>query len=368
MNKRDYYETLGVQRGAGYEDVKKAYRKLALKYHPDKNPGDKSSEDKFKEATEAYEVLSDSEKRDIYDRFGHDGLAGSGYGGFEGFGFRGFEDIFSDVFGDIFGMGRRRTRGTVGADLRYHLTIDFEEAVFGIEVNVKIPRHETCQECGGNGAMPGTEPETCPTCHGSGQLMSQHGILSFSRTCHHCRGSGQIIGDPCNLCHGTGKEKRSRTITVKVPPGVETGTRLRLSGEGESGSGGGPPGDLYVVIEVKKHPIFEREGNEIICHIPITFPEAALGVDLEVPTLEGLIKMKVSPGTQSGDIMRLKGKGVPHLNGHGRGSQHVIIHVETPKKLTKRQKELLSEFINESKKDTHPENSGFFEKVKGFFE
>jgi molecular chaperone DnaJ len=370
LEKRDYYDILGVARDAGADEIKRAYRQSALKYHPDKNPGDKESEDKFKEATEAYEVLSDPEKRGIYDRFGHDGLRGAGYGGFRDFdfGFRGFDDFFSDVFGEIFGMGRRRTRGMKGADLRYHLTIDFNDAVFGIKTSIQVPRMETCDTCGGTGAQPGTKPEVCPVCRGEGQIRTQHGILAFARTCNHCRGTGNIIKKHCKDCNGTGKVKRSRTLTVKAPPGVETGTRLRLAGEGELGTGGGPPGDLYVVIEVKPHEIFNREGNDIICQVPITFPEASLGAEIMVPTLEGLQKMKISPGTQSGTVLTVKSKGVPYLNGHGRGDEHIIIHVETPNKLNKRQKELLQQFAEESKGDTHPENRGFFEKIKEQFE
>ncbi len=369
MIKRDYYEVLGVSRNADGEEIKRAYRQSALKYHPDKNPGDSQAEEKFKEASEAYEVLSDREKRDLYDRFGHDGLSGAGFRGFGDFdfGFRGFEDIFSDVFGDIFGMRGRRSRGVRGSDLRYHLTIDFEEAVFGVDAKVKVPRMETCESCDGTGAEPPTRPEGCPLCHGTGQIRTQQGIFSISRTCTKCRGSGQIIKTPCKACDGLGRVKKSRTITVKVPPGVETSTRLRLTGEGELGTGGGPPGDLYVVIEVRPHPIFEREGQDIYCQVPVTFPEAALGTEIDVPTLEGLVKMKVSSGTQSGTVLTLKGKGVPYLNGHGRGNEHVIVKVETPTKLSKRQKDILKDFALESGGETHPEREGFFEKVKGIF-
>lgn len=370
MIKKDYYDVLGVDRGADSEEIKKAYRRCALKYHPDKNPGDSQAEERFKEASEAYEVLSDSEKRGIYDRFGHDGLSGAGFRGFSDFdfGFRGFEDIFSDVFGDIFGMRGRRSRGVRGNDLRYHLTIDFQEAVFGVEAKVKVPRMEACESCGGSGAEPPSKPESCPICHGSGQIRTQQGIFSISRTCTKCGGTGQIVKDPCKSCGGQGKVRKTRTITVKVPPGVETSTRLRLSGEGELGSGGGPPGDLYVVIEVRPHPIFQREGQDIFCHVPVTFTEAALGTEIEVPTLDGLVKMKVSSGTQSGTILTLKGKGVPHLNGHGRGDEHIIVKVETPTKLNKRQKELLKDFDLESNNKTHPEREGFFEKIKGIFD
>jgi molecular chaperone DnaJ len=368
LEKNDYYDTLGVNRGAGQEEIKKAYRRLALKFHPDKNAGDKSAEEKFKEVNEAYAVLSDPEKRDLYDRFGQAAVSG-GAGGFRDFdfGFRGFEDIFSDVFGDIFGMGRRG-RGERGADLRYNLAIDFVEAVFGVEATIQVPRHETCEICGGSGAKPGTKPETCPTCRGTGQIRSQQGFFSISRTCSHCRGSGRIIRDACPECKGAGRVRKTRTLTVKVPHGVETGTRLRLTAEGELGYGSAPPGDLYVVIEVKPHPIFARDGNDIIVSVPITFPEASLGSEVEVPTIEGLTKMKIKPGTQSGELIVVKGKGVPHLSGYGRGDLKVVVRVETPTKLTRRQKELLEEFTKESRDDTHPQTRGFSEKLRGLFQ
>jgi molecular chaperone DnaJ len=368
LDKRDYYDVLGVGRNADSDEIKKAYRQSAMKFHPDKNPGNAQAEDKFKEASEAYEVLSDQEKRETYDRFGHEGLSGAGFQGFGDFGFRGFEDIFSDVFGDIFGMRGGRSRRSRGSDLRYHLTIDFEEAFFGVDAKVKVPRMETCEDCEGIGAEPPTQPESCPLCHGSGQIRTQQGIFSIARTCSKCQGSGRFIKDPCRTCNGHGKIRESRTITVKVPPGVETSTRLRLNAEGELGTNGGPPGDLYVVIEVRPHPIFQREGTEIICEIPITFPDASLGTEIDVPTMEGLIKMKVLPGTQSGTVLTLKGKGVPYLNGRGKGNEHVIIKVETPTKLTKKQKEILRDFAQESGEDTHPERGGFFEKVKGLFD
>jgi molecular chaperone DnaJ len=370
VEKADYYDILGIQRSVGQEDIKKAYRKQALKYHPDKNAGDKGAEERFKEINEAYAVLSDPEKRDLYDRYGHAAFAGGGGGGFRDFDFgvRGFEDIFSDVFGDIFGAARRGARGARGADLRYHLTIDFNEAVFGVEAKIQVPRHEMCGHCNGNGAEPPGQPETCATCRGTGQVRTQQGFFAISRTCPQCRGTGRTIKNPCKECRGTGKVKKTRTLTVKVPHGVETGTRLRLSGEGESGSGGAPPGDLYVVIEVRPHPIFTRQGSDIVVVVPITFPEAALGAEIEVPTIEGLVKMKIKPGTQSGDTHALRGKGVPHLSGHGRGDQHVVIRVETPTKLTHRQRDLLEEFSRESREETHPETRGFFEKVKGIFQ
>lgn len=369
MEKADYYDILGVQKSVAQEEIKKAYRKQALKYHPDKNSGDKAAEERFKEVNEAYVVLSDPEKRELYDRYGHAAFSGGGGGGFrEDFGFRGFEDIFSDVFGDIFGTGRRGTRGARGADLRYHLTIDFTEAVFGVEAKIQVPRHETCEHCGGSGAEPPSQPETCPTCRGTGQVRTQQGFFTVARTCSGCRGTGRVIKSPCKQCHGSGKVKKTRTLTVKVPPGVETGTRLRLSGEGEKGSGAGPFGDLYVVIEVKAHELFERHGNDIVVVVPITFPEAALGTEIEVPTIEGLVKLKIKAGTQSGQSHVLRGKGVPHISGHGRGDQHVVVRVETPTKLSRRQKDILEEFRRESHDETHPETQGFFEKVKEIFQ
>ncbi len=370
VEKADYYDILGVQKNVGQEEIKKAYRKQALKYHPDKNEGDKAAEEQFKEINEAYVVLSDPEKREIYDRYGHAAFEGGGAGGFRGFesGFRGFEDIFSDVFGDIFGAGRRGGRGTRGADLRYHLTIDFSEAVFGVETKIQVPRHETCEHCSGSGAEPPARPETCPTCRGTGQIRTQQGFFAVSRTCSHCRGTGRIIKSPCKECRGSGQVKKTRTLTVKVPHGVETGTRLRLSGEGEKGSGASVPGDLYVVIEVRPHPIFARQGNDIVVVVPITFPEAALGAEIEVPTIEGLIKLKIKAGAQSGETHVLRGKGVPHISGHGRGDQHVVMRVETPTKLSRRQRDILEEFRRESREETHPETRGFFEKVKEIFQ
>ncbi len=368
MEKADYYDILGVQKNVGQEEIKKAYRKQALKYHPDKNSGDKAAEERFKEINEAYVVLSDPEKRELYDRYGHAAFAGGGDGGFRDFGFRGFEDIFSDVFGDIFGTGRRGRRGARGADLRYNLTIDFTEAVFGVEAKIQVPRHEPCGHCAGTGAEPPTKPETCPACRGTGQIRTQQGFFTVSRTCSQCRGTGRIVKSPCKECHGSGKVKKTRILTVKVPHGVETGTRLRLSGEGENGNGGAPAGDLYVDITVRPHPIFTRQASEIVVVVPITFPQAALGAEIEVPTLEGMVKLKIKAGTQSGEAHVLKGKGVPHLSGYGRGDQHIVIRVETPTKLSRRQRDLLDEFTRESREETHPQTRGFFEKVKGIFQ
>ncbi len=367
--KKDYYELLGVGRSASDEDLKKAYRQQALKYHPDKNPGNKQAEEKFKEVSEAYQVLTDSEKRAQYDRFGHAAFdGGSPFGA--GFDFTsGFEDIFGDIFGDFFGAstGRRRTRAQRGEDLRYNLDISFEEAAFGTEKKIKIPRYSSCATCQGIGSKPGTTPRTCSTCHGRGQVSFQQGFFSVSRTCSQCRGQGTIIGDPCPSCTGAGKVRKFHTLGVKIPAGVDTGSLLKLRGEGESGSLGGPPGDLYVAINVQAHPIFVRDGLEIICEVPISFHQAALGADIEVPTLHGKVKLKLPHGTQSGKVFRLKGKGLKEVHGYHQGDQHVRVSVETPTHLTVKQKELLKEFASLGGEEIHPLSKGFFEKVKQIF-
>lgn len=367
--KRDYYEVLGLNRNAADDEIKKAYRKLALKHHPDRNPGDKAAEEKFKEASEAYHVLSDSEKRSQYDRFGH-GAFGEGFGA-GGFDFSaGFEDLFGDLFGDFFGTGRTRRRSRVqrGDDLRYNLDVSFEESAFGTERKIKVPKQVQCEQCHGQGTKPGTSVRSCPVCHGTGQMSFQQGFFSISRTCNQCRGSGTVIASPCPSCGGAGRMKAVHTLNVKIPAGVETGSRLKLVAEGEAGPQGGPTGDLYVVIRVLDHSIFKRERNEVICEVPITFSQAALGAEIEVPTLEGKVKMKIPAGTQSGKIFRLKGKGVPDLNGYGRGDQHVRVVIETPSRLTPRQKALLEEFDQVSNhEDMHPMSKGFFEKVKEMF-
>jgi len=366
--KKDYYELLGVNRSTGEEEIKKAYRKLALKYHPDRNPGDKQAEEKFKEISEAYQVLTDSEKRAQYDQFGHAAFGNGGpfRGGFEFS--SGFEDIFGDVFGEFFGAGttRRRTRPG-GEDLRYNLSISFEEAVFGAEKKIKIPRHGPCDTCHGSGSKPGTSPRSCPTCRGKGQVSFQQGFFNVSRTCNQCRGQGSIISDPCVSCNGVGRVRKFHTLSVKIPAGVDTGSRLKLRGEGEGGASGGPDGDLYVVIEVEPHLLFIRDGLEIICEVPISFVHAALGSDIDVPTLEGKVKMKIPPGTQSGKVFRLKGKGVRDVQGYHRGDQHVRVVVETPTHLTARQKEVLKEFAALGGEEVHPLSKGFFDKVKQLF-
>jgi molecular chaperone DnaJ len=362
--KRDYYEVLGVHRNASDTEIKKAYRKQALRYHPDKNPGDKKSEDMFKELSEAYEVLSDPQKRAQYDQFGHAGLNGGGFS--SGFGFGGgtpFGDIFTDIFGDIFGGRQQRGRGKRGEDLLYNLEINFEEAAFGVESKIDVPYNKRCDTCGGSGAKPGTEPKVCPTCRGAGQVRFQQGYFSVSRTCSHCRGEGRIIESPCSTCHGAGTVKDKKTLTVKVPAGVETGNRLKLSGEGGQGSKGGANGDLYVAISVRPHPIFAREANDVICEIPVSFPQAALGCEIDIPTLDGRISMKIPEGTQSGKVFRLRDKGIPVLQGYGRGDQLVVVKVETPVRLNKKQRELLEEFARVSGDEVHPMKKGFFDKV-----
>jgi molecular chaperone DnaJ len=369
VQKRDYYEILGVSRSATPQELKSAFRKLAIQHHPDKNDGDKVSEEKFKEAAEAYEVLCDSEKRARYDRFGHQAPGGFGPSPFEaGFAGGNINDIFGDIFGEIFGQrGRSRNGKQRGADLRYNLEVSFTEAAFGSEAKVKIPRHKQCSICHGSGARAGTGPKTCPTCHGAGELRMTQGFFQISRTCGHCQGTGKVITDPCATCHGAGKVETESVLTVKVPPGVDTGTRLKLTGEGESGERGGPPGDLYVVVHVQEHPIFIREDTEVICEVPISFTQAALGSSIEVPTLDGKVKMKIPSGTQSGKVFRLKGKGIPQLNGYQRGDQHVRVTVEVPEKLTKKQRELLEQFAAISGEDANPQAKSFFDKVRELF-
>ena len=343
--KNDYYTTLDVDRSASAEEIKKNYRKLAMKYHPDRNPEDKTAEEKFKEAAEAYEVLSDPEKRDIYNRYGHEGLSGTGFHGFSG-----FEDIFSsfgDIFEDIFGFGtgraRSRTAARPGADLRYDLKISFMDAVFGTSIDIELEKYENCTECGGTGAKQGTKPEICPTCQGIGQVTQKSGFFSISTTCPQCRGAGRIIKNPCRTCQGTGKETIRKSVQIKIPPGVETGSRLRLRGEGEDGEFGGPRGDLYVFIHVEPHGFFERKGDDILCRVPISITQGALGATIKVPTLNGDEKIKVPKGTQYGKIFRLKGKGISHLRGFGRGDQIVQTLVEVPTNLSRKEEKVLKE-------------------------
>ena len=371
--KRDYYEVLGASRGAGDDELKKAYRKLAIQFHPDRNPGDKQAEERFKEINEAYQVLSDAERRAQYDRYGHAAFQGAaGSGPFSGFDFsQGFEEVFSDIFGDFFGTGRGRSRSRTrrGDDLRYDLEVEFEEAARGIEKVINFQRLATCEACNGSRARGGaTGVRTCPNCRGTGQVRTQQGFFSISTTCGQCRGEGATIADPCPKCQGQGRIRKSHSISVRIPPGVDNGSRLKLRAEGEAGFGGGPPGDLYVVIHVKEHPLFVRQDNEIVIEVPVSFPQAALGAEIDVPTLDGKVKLKVPSGTQSGKVFRLKGKGIPDLHGYGRGDQLVKIVVETPHRLTARQRELLEEFARLSGEDVnHPMSKGFVDKLKEMF-
>jgi molecular chaperone DnaJ len=364
--KKDYYELLDVSRNASEEEIKKAYRKLALQYHPDRNPGDKQSEEKFKEVSEAYQILSDAEKRAKYDQYGHAAFGdGSPFPG--GFDFTaGFEDVFGDIFGEFFGGGARRGRGR-GDDLRYNLTLKFEEAVFGTEKKIKIPRHGPCETCHGSGAKAGTAPQTCPTCRGRGQVSFQQGFFSVSRTCSQCHGQGTIVKDPCVNCSGSGRLRKLHTLNVKIPAGVDTGSRLKLRSEGESAPAGGAPGDLYVVIQVEPHPIFIRENLDILCDVPISIAQATLGAEIDVPTLNGKVKMKIPAGTQSGKVFRMKGKGINDVQGYHQGDQHVRVSVETPTHLTARQKELLKEFATAGGEDVNPMAKGFLDKMKDLF-
>jgi len=372
--KRDYYEVLSVTRSASEQEIKSAYRKLALQFHPDRNPNNPDAEERFKECTEAYTVLADAQKRAQYDRFGHAAVNG----GFSGGGFDPsiFQDMgdLSDIFSAFFGMGdmfgggaRRRSAEQRGADLREDIELTFEEAVFGAGRTLEIRRHESCDACGGSGIERGKSPISCRTCQGRGQVRYQQGFFSIARTCSACQGSGMIVTDPCAPCKGTGRQVRQRTIEVKVPAGVEEGTRIRYAGQGEAGARGGPPGDLYVVLHVKEHALFEREGKDLYCSVPVSISQAALGAELEIPTLEGPHRLRVPEGTQSGTTFRLKGRGVPVLNGHGKGDLFVQIKVQTPTRLTKRQRELLEELQSITKLDNAPERRTLLKKVKDIF-
>jgi molecular chaperone DnaJ len=346
MTKKDYYEILGVGRTAPDEELKKHYRKIAMQCHPDKNPGDKKAEDRFKEAAEAYEVLSDKQKREIYDHYGHEGLSNTGFRGFNGFEdvFSHFSDIFEDAFGFGGARGRSRSSALAGADLRYDLRISFLDAAFGLTTTIDLEKLGTCHNCRGTGATPGTTPETCRTCQGRGQVIQSSGFFTISSTCPHCGGHGKFISKPCNRCQGLGKETLRKNVQLKIPAGVETGSRLRLHGEGEAGDHGGPNGDLYVFLAVEEHDFFVRSNDDIICRIPISFVQATLGATIEVSTLEEKEKLKIPKGTQNGRTFRLKGKGIPHLRGYGRGDQIIEIFVQTPTDFNKKQEELLREF------------------------
>ena len=370
MDKRDYYEVLEVARTATDQELKSAYRRLAMRYHPDKNPGDAGAEEKFKEAAEAYTVLSDAEQRRRYDRFGHAGVSSTAGAGWGAPGFGGIEDILGDLFGfgDVFGgsrSGSRRSSAQRGADLRYDLEITLEDAANGMTANLRIPRLETCETCKGSGAAAGTQPETCTTCNGSGQMRFQQGFFSVARTCHTCRGVGKVIKTPCKECRGAGRVEREKQMEVKIPAGVETGSRLRVQGEGESGMSGGPSGDLYVVIHVAEHEHFERQGSNLYAAVPITFAQAALGADISVRTLDAEDKVKIPVGTQTGTVFRLKGKGMPMLGGRGRGDLFVSVTVVTPTSLTREQRKLLEQLATVENKDL--EDKGLVDKVRDIF-
>jgi molecular chaperone DnaJ len=369
MSKRDYYEILGVDKGTDDKDIKKAYRRVAMKYHPDRNSDDPDAEDKFKEASEAYEVLMDANKRAAYDQYGHAGVDPNMGGG--GFGGGNFSDIFGDVFGDIFGGGGGRGGAQRGSDLRYTLDISLENAVRGTTVEIRVPSLSACEPCDGSGAKKGSSASTCGTCGGAGQVRMQQGFFQVQQTCPACRGRGKTITDPCSSCHGQGRVEKTKTLSVKVPPGVDTGDRIRLSGEGEAGPEGGPPGDLFVQMSVKQHSLFERDGKNLYCEVPITFVDAALGGDLDVPTLDGRVKLKIPAETQTGKLFRLRGKGVKPVRGGGVGDLLCRAVVETPVKLKKEQKALLEELrssLGEGGKTQSPRQTSWFEGVKSFFE
>ena len=375
MAKRDYYEILSVARNASEAELKKAYRRLAMKYHPDRNPGDKEAEEHFKEAKEAYEILNDPQKRAAYDQFGHDavsGAAGMGGGGPGGFGAGGgFGDIFNDVFGDIFTNMRGGGSAYRGSDLRYTLDLTLEEAVFGTTATLRIPTLVNCSTCDGDGAAPGTKPSTCSTCNGMGQVRMQQGFFSIQQTCPSCRGRGVVITNPCRACGGAGRVEDQRTLSVKVPPGVDTGDRIRLSGEGEAGERGGPAGDLYVQIRVKPHPIFTREENNLTCEVPISFPAAALGGEMEVPTLDGRVNLRIPTETQTGKVFRVRGKGVKPVRGGAPGDLLCRVVVETPVSLTREQRELLERFaetLEQGGQKHAPQERSWLDGVKKFFE
>ena len=372
MAMRDYYEILGVERSADEREIKKAYKRLAMKFHPDRNPDNPEAEEKFKEAKEAYEILTDAQKRAAYDKFGHAGVdpnqAGpGGFGGGADFG-----DVFGDIFGDIFGGGRRSQRAARGADLRYNMELTLEEAVRGVSKEIKVPTLVECDECHGSGARSGTSAQTCPTCHGSGQVQMRQGFFAVTQTCPHCHGKGKIVTDPCRKCHGDGRVQKTKTLSVKIPAGVDTGDRIRLAGEGEAGEFGAPAGDLYVQVHVKEHPIFVRDGNNLFCEIPISFTTAALGGEVAVPTLDGKVMLKIPGETQTGRMFRLRGKGVRSLRSGAEGDLLCKAVVETPIKLSDEQKELLKQLedsLNGSGMKTHkPKAEGFFEGVKRFFD
>jgi molecular chaperone DnaJ len=370
LSKRDYYEVLGIARTATEAEIKSAYRKMAVKYHPDKNPGNHEAEEKFKEAAEAYSVLSDQNKRARYDQFGHQGVQGGGFSGFDPDIFGDFGDILGDLFGfgDIFRSSQRRgSRVQRGNDLRYDLQISFREAALGLVTKIKIPRHENCSACAGSGAAKGTSPVTCSTCNGFGQVRYQQGFFSVSRTCGNCRGVGKINKYPCQECDGNGVVQREKTLEIKIPAGVDSGARLRIQGEGEAGLRGAPPGDLYVVLSAEEDSFFKREDNNLYCEIPISIPQAVLGMEIQVPTLEGHDRLVIPENTQTGTVFRLRGKGVASLNGRGKGDQFVSVTVRTPKKLTKEERRLYEELAKVSTERYDLDDKTIFEKVKDIF-
>jgi molecular chaperone DnaJ len=382
VSKRDYYDVLGVAKTAAEGELKSAYRKLAMKYHPDRNPGDHSAEEKFKEAAEAYAILADPEKRSLYDRFGHAGVgAGSGAGpGFDPSVFSEFGD-FADIlggmfgFGDLFGGGRRRGGPQRGADLRYDLEISFEESATGTETTVQIPRQEPCETCKGSGAAPGTSATVCSACRGQGQVRRQQGFFTIAATCPHCRGAGKVLATPCQSCRGAGRVARERKLTVKIPPGIATGQQLRLQGEGEAGAAGGPAGHLYVVVHVQEHQFFRRDGDNLFCEVPVNFTTLVLGGEIVVPTLDGQDSIKVPEGTQTGTTLRIRGKGMPDVNGRGRGDLFVTLQVQTPRKLTREQRQLLEQLAKSLPKekfeprarDDERDERNLFDRVKDMF-
>jgi molecular chaperone DnaJ len=380
VSKRDYYEVLGLPRSATDNDVKSAYRKLALKYHPDRNPGDKAAEDKFKEAAEAYAVLADPEKRSLYDRFGHAGVTSAAGAGFDPSVFADFSDILGGLgdifgFGDLFGGARRRGGPQRGADLRYDLEITFEESARGTETTIQIPRQESCGTCSGSGAAPGSSPAVCPQCRGQGQVRFQQGFFTVARTCPQCQGSGRLITKPCHTCRGTGRITRERKITVKIPAGIASGQQLRLAGEGEGGSGGGPSGHLYVVVHVHEHEFYRRDGVNLFCEVPVNFTTLALGGEIQVPTLDGVETVKIPESTATGTTMRLRGKGLPDVAGRGRGDLFVTVQVQTPKKLTRDQRHLLEQLAKALPKEKfeprareeQQDERNLFDRVKDIF-
>jgi molecular chaperone DnaJ len=371
MSKRDFYEVLGVAKGTDKKEIKQAFRRMAMKYHPDRNPGDKAAEESFKEVNADYEILSDEQKKAAYDQYGHAGVDPNARGG--GAGGAGFGDVFGDMFGDIFGGAGGGGRSSVqrGADLRYTMDLNLEQAVRGTTEEIRIPTQVECKPCDGSGAKPGTSSKSCSTCNGQGQVRMQQGFFSVQQTCPTCQGNGKVISSQCNSCHGEGRVQEYKTLSVKIPSGVDTGDRIRLTGEGEAGGNGGPSGDLYVQVAVREHKIFTRDGKNLYCEVPISFTDAALGGDIEVPTLDGRVKLKIPEGAQSGKMFRLRGKGVTQVRGGGQGDLMCRVAVETPVHLNKEQKDLLRKFHDtmESTRGKHsPKKSSWFEGVKSFFE